>query len=235
MSIPKIIHQIWLGPKKRPDIWMNSWKINYLHKHPDWEYKLWTELEIAELTLVNQRQYDSEPYYTGKSDIARYEILNQFGGVFIDADSLWIEGNNISLNTILEKSMPSGMFCAEEPVNKWSLANGVIGFKKNHSILKNTINFINQNYFALKQKHPRLRDVWLVTGPKIFTEMVKQEPNNLILDSHYFYPESFHQNNLDLDTQKFHLKYPKSIMFQYGYTTNNISGNNVMTKFIENN
>ena len=31
MNIPKIIHQIWIGPNKRPDIWMNSWKINYIN------------------------------------------------------------------------------------------------------------------------------------------------------------------------------------------------------------
>ena len=49
--IPKIIHQIWLGPNKRPDIWMNSWKINYIKKHPDWTYKLWTEKEINMLQV----------------------------------------------------------------------------------------------------------------------------------------------------------------------------------------
>ena len=27
-------------------------------------------------------------------------------------------------------SKETGMFCAEEPVNKWSIANGVIGFSK---------------------------------------------------------------------------------------------------------
>ena len=31
--IPKIIHQIWLGPNKRPDIWMNTWKIDYIKQN----------------------------------------------------------------------------------------------------------------------------------------------------------------------------------------------------------
>ena len=39
------------------------------------------------------------------------------------------------------------MFCAEEPVNKWSIANGVIGFSKEHPILKLMINHISNNYF----------------------------------------------------------------------------------------
>ena len=232
--IPKIIHQIWLGPNKRPDIWMNSWKINYIKKHPDWTYKLWTETEINELKLINKEIYDEEPYYTGKSDIARYEILYQFGGVFIDADSLWIEGNNISLNIILDMTKESNMFCAEEPVNKWSIANGVIGFAKNHETLKNIINFINKNYINLKSKYPNKRDVWIVTGPKIFTDIVKKNDKSLILKSFYFYPESFHKNNLNIDINKLSELYPKSIMFQYGYSTNNILFNNIMKKFIDN-
>ena len=84
MNIPKIIHQIWLGPNKRPDIWMDSWKNDYINKYPEWTYKLWTEKEINEINLTNKKQYENEKFYNGKSDIARYEILYQFGGVFID-------------------------------------------------------------------------------------------------------------------------------------------------------
>ena len=150
MNIPKIIHQIWIGPNKRPDIWMNSWKIDYIQQNPDWTYHLWTEEEINKLQLINKDIYEKEPYYTGKSDIVRYEILYQFGGVFMDADSLWIQKPNNSLNWIIEKANTSGMFCAEEPINKWSLANGVIGFTKNHLILKNLIQWIQINYNTMK-------------------------------------------------------------------------------------
>ena len=235
MSIPKIIHQIWLGPHKKPDIWMNSWKIDYIKRNPNWSYKLWTEKEINELNLKNIKFYEKESYYTCKSDIARYEILYQFGGVFIDADSLWIKDNNISLNKILNLAEKSGMFCAKEPVNTWSIANGVIGFKKNHKILEEIIDFINKNYLKLKKKYGKLNQVWLVTGPHIFTDIVKKYENKLILDSYYFYPESFHKNNLNIDVKNFKELYPKSIMFQYGYTTNNILHNNVMKNFIDKN
>ena len=33
MSIPKILHQIWIGPKEPPTIPMDTWK----DKHPDFE------------------------------------------------------------------------------------------------------------------------------------------------------------------------------------------------------
>jgi len=232
MEIPKTIHQIWLGPNKCPDIWMNSWKNDYIKRYPEWTYKLWTEKEINELDLINKKQYDNEKFYNGKSDIARYEILYRFGGIFMDADSLWI---HYSLNDILEKAKISGMFAAEEPVNKWSIANGVIGFTKEHPILKSMINYISNNYFNLKKKLKKEREIWQVTGTKPFTEIVKKYDNKLILESYYFYPESFHQNNLNLNSKDFPKLYPNSIMFQYGYTTNNISKNNIMKKYIDTN
>lgn len=38
-SIPRIIHQIWIGPKPAPTKFMDTWK----DKHPDFEYIRWTE------------------------------------------------------------------------------------------------------------------------------------------------------------------------------------------------
>jgi len=33
-------------------------------------------------------------YYNAKSDIARYEILSVYGGVFMDADSMYLDNNS---------------------------------------------------------------------------------------------------------------------------------------------
>ena len=64
---------------------------------------LWNEKEINKLTMINRTIYDLEPTLRGKSDIARYEILYQYGGIFLDADSYWIEKENSDLNRLLEK------------------------------------------------------------------------------------------------------------------------------------
>jgi hypothetical protein len=45
--IPKILHQIWIGPKPAPTNLMKTWK----DKHPDFEYILWTEQEIQRRNL----------------------------------------------------------------------------------------------------------------------------------------------------------------------------------------
>ena len=239
-KIPKIIHQIWLGPNKRPDIWMNSWKITYCNNYPEWDYKLWTEKEINELNLINKKQYENEKFYNGKSDIARYEILNRFGGIFIDADSLYLNNNSNeksnNLDWIIEKAnINGGFFAATEPVNKQIYANGVIGSKINHPILSDMISHISSTYFNLKKIHSRERDIWTVTGTKPFTDVVNIHNDKLFkLDHIYFYPVSFHENNINLSVNKVIELYPNAIMLQYGYTTNNILRNNCMKKYINN-
>ena len=44
--IPKIIHQIWLGPNKRPDIWIDSWRDRFMKRNPHYKYMFWSEKEI---------------------------------------------------------------------------------------------------------------------------------------------------------------------------------------------
>ena len=47
-KIPKIIHQLWIGPKPAPTKLMQTWK----DKNPDFEYILWNEAEIASRNLI---------------------------------------------------------------------------------------------------------------------------------------------------------------------------------------
>ena len=82
--IPKIIHHIWLGspfPEKYK-ILRETWKKH----HPDWEFVLWTDEDIEAFGLFNKDLYDQSDNYGAKSDIARYEILYRFGGLYIDTD-----------------------------------------------------------------------------------------------------------------------------------------------------
>lgn len=81
--IPKIIHQIWIGDAQIPAQYLqyiDSWKKH----HPDWEYRLWTDENMIQ--LQNQSFYDATSNVRQKADIARYELLYQFGGVYVDVD-----------------------------------------------------------------------------------------------------------------------------------------------------
>jgi mannosyltransferase OCH1-like enzyme len=82
--IPRVLHQIWVGPDRLPDEFAafgESWR----RHHPGWEYRLWTEAEIPlELRRPEARERLRVP--AERSDILRIEILWREGGVYVDTD-----------------------------------------------------------------------------------------------------------------------------------------------------
>ena len=68
-NIPKIIHQLWIGPKQAPINLMNTWK----NKHPDFEYIFWNEKEFIKrkMTFVCQKKIDLMKEICGKVDISK--------------------------------------------------------------------------------------------------------------------------------------------------------------------
>ena len=208
-EIPKIIHQIWIGKKKPPKWCIDSWKNDYINLFSDWEYKLWTDDELQLLDMRNKKIYNDEPTMRGKSDIARYEILQQYGGIYIDADSLWLSNKN--LDPLL---VSTSFFACREPKNTQFIANGVIGCTKNNKITAEIIEYISNNYYRLKRKHPHPYSIWLVTNQPFFTEICTRNEIT-IYPSVYFYPEGYFKENTTLTKNEIEKKYPDSYMFQY--------------------
>src|SRR3981081_4734885 len=88
MSIPRTLHQIWLGPKPAPQADMESWREK--HRAPAWTYKLWHEGNLP--TLRHRALFDAfHGVYHAQADILRYEILYRFGGIYVDADSTCLQ------------------------------------------------------------------------------------------------------------------------------------------------
>lgn len=214
-KIPKIIHQIWIGPKKIPYNWINSFRQDFMNKYPGWKYYLWTEKEIQNLNLKNKEQYYNEKSYNGKSDILRYELMSKFGGIYIDADSQWL---GLNLNDLIEKTNYTGFFAAKECEKcKDSLASGVVGSSINNPITNYLIKMINQNYLKCS-KYPAYQTI----GPYLL-DQVLYDFNITIFPYYYFYPIYWagkKSYNMSVEEQK--KKFPNSYMTQYGYTTNNL-------------
>lgn len=83
--IPHKIHYCWFGYHKKPKLiqkCISSWK-TYL---PDWQIIEWNESNYD----INKNTYISEAYRQGKwafvVDYARFDILNEQGGIFLDTD-----------------------------------------------------------------------------------------------------------------------------------------------------
>jgi len=86
--IPRLIHQTaktaTVGPKWRP------LQKKLLELHPDWTYKLWTDVD--NLALIRERRPDLEAVYSAlprpimRADLIRYVYMEQFGGLYLDTD-----------------------------------------------------------------------------------------------------------------------------------------------------
>lgn len=164
-----------------------------------------------------------EKTYHGKSDLLRYLILYYYGGIYIDADSVWLNSKNF--DELINNSC--GFFAAKD-CSLDIIANGVIGTFKNNKIFLKILNHISSyiisktgkikpRYYIEKRKST---GVVKTTGPVIFNHFVKND-NITIFPQHYFYPISWH----GITDKDYHLKIdlPKdSFLFQYGYTTNNL-------------
>jgi mannosyltransferase OCH1-like enzyme len=97
VKIPRILHQVWVGPIAPPLTMMATWKA----MNPSCEYRLWSDgsnplleklgAEYFKHDLVNKKQYDDMREWNGKCDVLRYELLHEYGGVYIDADTLCVQ------------------------------------------------------------------------------------------------------------------------------------------------
>lgn len=190
--IPKIIHQIWLGspfPKR-----YKKWQAQIKKLHPDWEYRLWTDKDVESLKLVNTRIYKKARNYGEKSDIARYEILYRFGGVYLDCD---IEGfkNLNSLHKSFNFYAGFEPFWAGSESRCFTVGNAIIASSAKHPIMKQCIKNIKKLNKETIELSYKLQTV-VKTGPMMFTRscyevLSKATPGliNIIFPSKLFYPE----------------------------------------------
>jgi hypothetical protein len=230
-TIPKIIHQIWLGDKNEEiEKMMMSFK-KYIKKYTDWRYILWDEQKLTDLNMLNKDIYDEEKFYDCKSDIARLEILHQFGGVYIDSDVIWLE--NKSLETLFsyvdrglllfkEKSgdkIGSGYLTKETT----RCANTIIGSTIMNPIVSFLIGKLRKSYFE-----NRRHGVVASTGPDFIQKYV--DVLNLKVNSHeYVFPIWFcmdESRNPEYNDfikykssriSKIVKNYPNSILFHKGW------------------
>jgi mannosyltransferase OCH1-like enzyme/GT2 family glycosyltransferase len=161
MTIPKIIHQIWIGPKPSPIKLMNTWK----EKNPDFEYIYWNEEEFVKRNMIFkcQSKIDEIEEINGKADILRWEILYKYGGVFLDADSICIEPID---DELLNKDCFAGW--EQEKARPGLIATGTMGFPPKHPLVKAAIDWIFKNEVSqLKSRQM----AWQTVGPGLLTRM----------------------------------------------------------------
>ena len=181
--IPKIIHQLWIGPKVAPTKFMDSWR----DKHPEFEYIRWSEAEIKSRRLFFscQNRIDDMEEINGKADIMRWEILYHYGGIFLDADSICIE----PLNELVTGCKAFAIW-ENEQCRPGLVAPGAMGFPPKHPLVRACIEWIQQNDVNVRRTGKR---AWQTVGPGLITLMYHTGlyKDMTILPSYHFIPQHF--------------------------------------------
>ncbi|MCK5633032.1 hypothetical protein KAH94_04735 [bacterium] len=181
-KIPKIIHQIWIGDKV-PEKFMVFQK-EWIKKHPDWEYMFWTQDDIADFGFYNYELIKESRNPGEISDIMRYEILNKYGGVYIDFDFECLQPLD-ELNCLYD------LYVGVQPLDCGflQLGIGLIGSIPGHPILQHAIKNMKKSWnLPENKKNPPKR-----TGPIYFTRSFYSQAGvcgtiDVALPVHYLYP-----------------------------------------------
>lgn len=186
--IPKIIHQIWIGPDEPPhEFW--AWQKTWQEMHPEWQYILWNDREVEKIQLINQDLYDAQQNYGAKADILRLELLNRFGGLYVDIDCECLQSFD-TLHHLVDFYI--GFFQVNFLHSSARVNNAVIGASPQNPLIKKAISMLSslQNPRAHKED-----EVVEQTGPSFITRVIKNhiystEGIATLLPANYFYPWS---------------------------------------------
>ena len=188
-TIPKIIHQLWIGKKPAPTKFMNTWRD--AHVPLGWEYRLWNESEIVHNVEIGRyaRRLNSIEEINGKADVFRWIILQKYGGVFVDADSICIE----PIDEYLLNGVDAFAGWEQEQVRKGLAATGTMGFTASHPIVNSALEWIARNPISTKETGKR---AWFTVGPGLLTRICQmyEFKNIKMYPSHYFLP--FHYSGI---------------------------------------
>jgi mannosyltransferase OCH1-like enzyme len=189
--IPKIIHQIWLGPPISTELsdYISQWRVMY----PDYIHILWNEDLVDKTNIIYG---DIKKYYSGdyhpvfKSDILRFKILQNIGGIYIDTDFQ-------PLKRFDESILEYEFFSAIQNNNE--VATGFMGSVPDGEFITNTNKslYCNIPNFSVSQWS---NEIHKVSGPEWFDKFCRSfdfnNPRYKFFDPKYFYPYSWLEKEL---------------------------------------
>lgn len=176
---PKLIHQIWVGSPV-PD-GFDAYRRSWARHHPGWDIHLWTDGNLPK--LANQRLYDAAADYVPpenigqfRADIARYELLWRFGGVYVDIDFEALKPIDRLLDGV-------DCFAAWEIQDRW-IANGFMGCVPKHPFVGRLIGELPASVERLRGNRPNRS-----SGPQYLTRLYRQDPTQMtVFPTWLFYP-----------------------------------------------
>lgn len=151
--IPKVIHQIWVGPYDIPErerISSDTIKNN----HPDYEYHLWTDKNMPYIPDQLKELYESmykKSDFVYCADMVRLLVIYQYGGYYFDIDFEYIKNLNDDYQYYSPEfkgqsniEFRSGLLYGHWGVGwqhcDYTFANNAFGFEKGHPLMEYIVN-----------------------------------------------------------------------------------------------
>jgi len=164
VRIPKNVHFIWLGPRAFPRESVENVR-TWMAKNPDWTFHFWTDRHrplpvpgmqmrrTQDLNFVKLRDcFAKSDNYGEKSDLLRYEILFQEGGIYVDHDVKCFKPFDVlnrsydfycGIDMPYTSSLPSCVFTT----------NNLIGAKASHPILMRCMELLAEKWDLIEQDY----------------------------------------------------------------------------------
>lgn len=143
LQIPKIIHYCWFGGNKYNETiekCINSW-----HKNLN-DYKIikWDESNFDLNSCLYVKKAYENKYWAFVSDYARFKILKQYGGIYLDTDIEIVK----TLDDFLDNDVFLSFKNVETKVGKlFGITSSIVGAKKNNTFFDQLINNIQSRSF----------------------------------------------------------------------------------------
>lgn len=197
--IPRVFHVIWVGGPM-PDhlaAYVQTWR----DVHPDWAMLVWDEERLdatLDRTLDLFRRADELTEHVGqfRSDVARYELLWRFGGVYVDCDFEAVRPIDPLVDNLGDNLGGAAAFAAWELDGVW-VNNAILGAHPQTALLDDVLDGLAANVIAHPDARPNVQ-----TGPQYLTPIVRRHASSVrLFPSAWFYP--YRWDELDRQGEEF--------------------------------
>lgn len=202
MSIPKTIHYFWFGGNELTDLTkkcIKSWK-KYC---PDYELKLWNESNFDIHCCKFVEEAYKEKKYAFVTDYARFWVLNQEGGIYLETDS--------ELLKPIDEFLEVGAFLG---LGKDNVTLSIIGCVKNHSLCTRVLEYYKNHSFINSDKSYNMIPINNIVNNILIEEYGLERKNKLqnLKDNICVYPTNYFLTDWTYGD----LYSPERYVFHYG-------------------
>jgi inositol phosphorylceramide mannosyltransferase catalytic subunit len=174
MTLPRILHRIWLDPDGDDPIpaqFEEFWD-RFKELNPGWEFVTWSSPERLDWLRCGE-VFDRQTTHAGRSDVLRYEVLARWGGVYVDTD--------------VEPLRPFDALLEGEPFAAWEDANllcpTVMGSTPNHPAVLALLDSLPWWSWTFRKAQPNRQ-----TGPYFLTYVWKKRTDVRLFPPVSFFP-----------------------------------------------